>query len=224
MFVVVHPLRVELTNVSQDFLAHVDAPNFPRDPSLGSRPLPITNVVYIESSDFREVDDASFYGLAPGKTAGLRYAGYVRVTEVVKDEGGKVVGLKALYNHAREGSFLGEGVKASSVKGNLHWVSPPTPGGSPLVVEVREYDHLFLGETPGETGDWESELNPLSERVYRGVGEAPLGTPGAVPPGSHYQFERVGFFVADRKDSTPELPVFNSTVALKESNDKKGKA
>ena len=88
-------------------------------------------------------------------------------------------------------------------------------------MEVREYEHLFLGDSPGESGDWESELNPSSERVHKGMGEASLGAPGAAAPGAHFQCERVGFFVADRVDTRDGAPVFNSTVALKESTETK---
>ena len=215
----IHPLRLELTNVPSDFIQLLEAPKFPREPSLGTRVLPITSTVYVEQGDFREVDEPSFYGLAPGKTVGLRYAGYVKVTEVLRGSGGEVVGLRGLYDGTR-GEALTQGIKGP-IKGNLHWVSASAPGGSPVAVEIREYDHLFLGDSPGESGDWESELNPLSERIFTGLGEASLASPGVVTGGSHFQFERVGFYVADRVDSKDGALVFNSTVALKESTETK---
>ena len=226
MFVVLQPLRVELTNVdAATFLQHCTAPLFPRDPALGTRTLPLTAVLFIDRADFREVDDPTYYGLAPGKTAGLRYAGYLRVVEVCRGEGGEVSMLRAEYDHERSGALLGGSGSGSGSgsgkgalpKGNLHWVSPATPGGAPLPVCVRMYDHLFLGDVPGESGDWESEINPLSEQVVSGaLGEASLAAPGGAPPGTHFQFERAGFFVVD-KDSREGALVFNSTVPLKES-------
>jgi glutaminyl-tRNA synthetase len=215
VFVVLRPLRVDLVNVPPEYLAQCEAPYFPRDPTLGSRALPITACVYIDRADFREVDDPTYYGLAPGKAAGLRYAGYVRVVEVCRGADGEVSSLRAEYDHTRGPALLG--AKGAAPKGNLHWVSSPTPGGAPLAVTVRLYDHLFLNDVPGESGDWESEINPNSEEVVAGaLGEASLAAAGGAPAGAHFQFERAGYFVVD-KDSTPGALVFNSTVALKES-------
>ncbi len=217
---VLRPLRIDLVNVAPDFLAQCEAPYFPRDPSLGSRALPITAAVYIDRADFREVDDATYYGLAPGKVAGLRYAGYVRVVRVVRGAGGEVERLEAEYDHARGSALLpaGEGGRPPAApKGNLHWVSAAAPGGAPLAVTVRQYDHLFLSDVPGESGDWESEINPASEQVVAGaLGEASLGRAGGPPAGEHFQCERVGYFVVD-KDTREGALVLNSTVALKES-------
>ncbi len=213
-FVVVHPIKMTLVNVPADYFVDLSAPDFPRDAALGSHSLPLTNVVYIDEEDFRMQDDPSYYGLAPGKTAGLRYAGYVKVVDVVTDPAtGKVTELRAEYDHERKA--------AGKVKGNLHWVSGSAPGVAPPAVEVRLYDHLFHTEVPGSTGDWESELNPKSEVVLRTA----VANPSLLARTKHldrFQFERVGYFVADKdSDFAAGKLVFNLTVGLKEAADVK---
>jgi glutaminyl-tRNA synthetase len=219
-FVVLHPLRLELTNLDPSFLSVHEAPDFPRAPAAGSHRLTLTNVVYIDVADFREVDAPDYFGLAPGKVAGLRYAGYVRVTEVVRDGAGRVAGLKGVYDAARSADFAGGG----AVKGNLHWVSGAAPGAAPPAVEVRLYDHLFSTTAPGSTGDWEAELNPASEVVLRDALAAPQLLEAAAAAGGtrHFQFERVGFFVVDPDSRAEEgRLVFNSVVGLKERTETK---
>jgi glutaminyl-tRNA synthetase len=206
---------VTLINVPSDYLVDLSAPDFPRDVSGPTHPLPLTSVVFIDEDDFRLQDDPSYYGLAPGKTAGLRYGGYVKVVEVVTDPAtGKVTELKAEYDHERKAAATG-----LKVKGNLHWVSGAKPGVMPPTVEVRLYDHLFSTEVPGSTGDWESELNPASEVILPGALANPsLCVPGRVRLWDHFQFERVGFFVADKdSDFDAGRLVFNLTVGLKEA-------
>ncbi len=217
---VLHPLRLELTNVDPGAVSVLEAPDFPRAPGAGSHPLPLTNVVYIDEADFREVDAHDYFGLAPGKVAGLRYAGYVRVTEVLRDGAGRVAGLRGLYDAARSADFAGGG----AVKGNLHWVSGAAPGAEPPAVELRLYDHLFTTAAPGSTGDWEAELNPASEVVLRGARAAPYLLDAAAAKGGarHFQFERVGFFVLDPDTRAAEGKlVFNSVVGLKERTETK---
>jgi glutaminyl-tRNA synthetase len=216
-FVVLRPLRVALVNVPADFSVVVTAPDFPRDPASPSHDIPLTSVVYIDEDDFRLEDSADYYGLAPGKTAGLRYAGYVKVVGVDTDAAtGKVVGLRAEYDHARSPA-------AGKVKGNLHWVSGAAPGVPPPTVEVRLYDHLFTTEAPGSTGDWEAELNPASEVTIAGaVANPTLLAAGRAPALGRFQFERVGYFVVDPDtDAAAGRHVFNQTVALKEAADVK---
>jgi glutaminyl-tRNA synthetase len=227
-FVVLRPLKVTLVNVPADYAATLSAPDFPRDAGVAgaaSHALPITNTVYIEEEDFRLEDHPDYYGLAPGKVAGLRYGGYVKVVGVDTDAAtGKVTGLRAEYDAERAGTLLdagggGGGGKKAKVKGNLHWVSGAAPGVPPPAVEVRLYEHLFTTEVPGSTGDWEAELNPHSEVILRGALAAPsLLAPGGVAPLDHFQFERVGFFVVDKdSDVAAGKLVFNLTVGLKEA-------
>jgi len=217
-FVVLDPLRIELVNVdARSFCLALEAPDFPRDAALGSHALSLTATVYVERDDFREVDDPSFYGLAPGKWVGLRYAGYVKVVGVERAADGSVALLRAEYDHARSKA-------AGKVKGNLHWVSGARPGEAPPAVQVRLYEHLFTTESPGSTGDWEAEINAASERVLDGALASPSLAQRA-QPGERYQFERVGFFVCDKDSRSPDKAggkvVFNQTVGLKESADLK---
>jgi glutaminyl-tRNA synthetase len=216
-FCVLRPLKVKLVNVPEDYCITLTVPDFPRDASLGSHSLTVTNTVYIEEEDFRMVDDPSYYGLAPGKVAGLRYAGYVKVVGVENDPvTGKVTGLLAEYDHERSKA-------AGKVKGNLHWVCGAAPGVAPPSTEVRLYEHLFKSDNPDGVADWQSDLNLNSEIVLKNALIDPsLAQPGRVKLWDHFQFERVGFFVAD-KDSDFEAGklVFNMTVGLKESVEKK---
>lgn len=228
-FVVLHPLRVVLTNVPQGSVHALTAPNFPRDPSAGSHALTVSRVIYIEEDDFREVDDKDYFGLAPGKTAGLRYAGFLRVDGYTKDAGtGRVTELQCTYDADR--AVLGKDAstgKEVKVKGNLHFVSGDGSGdGDAPAVEVRLYDHLFTTETAGSTGDWESEINTQSETVLCGARANPaLLTPGRVGVLDKLQLERVGYFVVDPDSDLREggVPgrvarlVLNQTVGLKEA-------
>jgi glutaminyl-tRNA synthetase len=221
-FAVLRPLRLVLENLPEDHLVWCEAADFPRDPALGMHQVPIQRVVYIEQEDFRLQDSGDYYGLAPGKVAGLRYAGFVKVTGHSTDAEGRVTEVRAQYDHGRCADFA-EGKK---VKGNLHWVCSPTPGQAPEPVEIRLYDHLFATEAPGSTGDWESEINPGSETVLKNcfVDASLLGlaAPGATPksfpaPLDHFQFERLGYFVVDTDTDGPSRRlVFNQTVSLKE--------
>ena len=214
-FLVLDPIPVHLVNVPADYYVEVDAPDFPRDASLGSHKLSLSNIVYIDRDDFRLEDDPSYYGLAPNKFAGLRYAGFVKVVGVESNESGRVVSLKGEYDHGRSAS-------AGKVKGNLHWVSGPAPGQAPPSVQVRLYEHLFTTETPGSTGDWESEINAHSEVVMNSA-LAPLSLVQSAKAGDHFQFERAGYFVCDKDSGSQTVNdiqgrlVFNLTVGLKES-------
>ena len=210
-FAVLRPLRVTLVNVPAGETTWLEAPDFPRDRSLGVHKVALTRELVIEADDFRLADDKDFFGLAPGKVAGLRYGGYVRVLEVVAGPSGAPAELRCEYDAGRSPA-------AGKVKGNLHWVSA---GGA--TAEVRLYENLFTTEEPGSTGDWVAELNPHSEAVLHGVHvDAFLGAPGAHKVGDAFQFERLGFFVVDKdSDCAAGRYVFNQTVSLKESGEVK---
>lgn len=218
-FAVLHPLKLTLLDIPEGEVKWVEAPDFPRDKALGVHRVALSRTVYIEADDFRAVDEKDYYGLAPGKVAGLRYAGYVKVVEVINDPAtGAPVELKCAYDHDRSAT-------AGKVKGNLHWVSPSVPGGKPATAEVRLYDHLFHTESPGSSGDWEAEINPASETVLKEVlideSLAAAAASGALRPLTHFQFERLGFFVVDVDTDTTANPpriVFNQTVSLKEDS------
>ncbi len=209
-FAVLRPLRVTLINVPAGETAWIEAPDFPRDRALGAHRIALTRDLLIEADDFRDDDDKDFFGLAPGKVAGLRYAGYVRVVEVLRDaRTGAACELRCEYDAGRSAA-------AGKVKGNLHWVSAAPGCGADA--EVRLYENLFVTEEPGSTGDWVAEINPRSETVLTVRVDAFLAAAGAHKAGDAFQFERLGFFVVD-KDSDPAAGryVFNQTVGLKEA-------
>ena len=208
---VLRPLRVVVDNYPEDQTEEVDAVNNPEDPDMGMRKVPFSRVLYIERDDFREDPPPKFFRLAPGREVRLRYAYFITCVGVVKDEHtGEVVELRCTYDPASRGGNSPDGRK---VKGTIHWVST----AHALEVEVRLYDRLFTAEDPGEVRDgagFESVLNPDSQEIVTGYIEPSLA--GAAP-GSRYQFERLGYFCVDSKDSSAERMVFNRTVTLRDS-------
>jgi len=207
---VLRPLRVVIENYPEDEEEELDAVNNPEDPSAGSRKVPFSRVLYIEQEDFQEEPHKKFYRLAPGREVRLRYAYFVKCVDVVKDEKtGEVVELRCTYDPATKGGSSPDGRK---VKATIHWVS----ASHSLQVEVRLYDRLFLKENPEEGGaDFRDSLNPDSLVTLTSCRVEP-SLKGA-RPGSRYQFERQGYFCVDSVDSTPQAPVFNRTVTLRDS-------
>ena len=207
---VLRPLRVVIENYPEDEEEELDAVNNPEDPSAGSRKVPFSRVLYIEQEDFQEEPHKKFYRLAPGREVRLRYAYFVKCVDVVKDEKtGEVVELRCTYDPATKGGSSPDGRK---VKATIHWVS----ASHSLQVEVRLYDRLFLKENPEERGaDFRDSLNPDSLLTLTSCRVEP-SLKGA-RPGSRYQFERQGYFCVDSVDSTPQAPVFNRTVTLRDS-------
>ena len=208
---VLRPLRVVITNFPEDGTEELDAINNPEDPSMGTRKVPFSRVLYIEREDFREDPPKKFYRLAPGREVRLRYAYFITCEHVVKDENtGEIVELHCTYDPATRGGDAPDGRK---VKATLHWVS----AAHAMEAEVRQYDHLFDGPDPlnvEEGADWKSSLNPDSLETLRTCRLEP-SLAGAVP-GSRYQFERLGYFCVDSVDSTDAHPVFNRTVTLRD--------
>ncbi len=205
---VLRPLRLVIENYPEDRVEMMEAVNNPEDPSAGTRQVPFSRVLYIEQDDFREVPPKKFFRLYPGNEVRLRYAYIIRCESVVKDETGRVVEVRCTYDpDTRSGSGASEGRR---VKGTLHWVS----AAHAVEAEVRLYDRLFRTEDPGASPDFTSELNPDSLEVVRDARVEP-SVVGA-PPETRYQFERLGYFAVD-PDSTPERPVFNRTVTLRDT-------
>lgn len=206
---VLDPLRVILTNYPENQTEELEAINNPEDPSSGTRMVPFTREIYIERGDFMENPPHKFFRLSPGREVRLRYAYFITCNEVVKDAQGNITALLCTYDPETRGGNAPDGRK---VKATIHWVSA-THG---LPAEVRLYDRLFLVEDLSEEKerDFKEFLNPDSLVVKEGcVVEPSLAN---ASPLSHFQFERVGYFNAD-PDSAPGRPVFNRTVALKDS-------
>lgn len=203
---VLRPLRVVIDNWPEGRVEELEAVNNPEDPSMGTRNVPFSRVVYIDQDDFRQVPPKKFFRLSPGQEVRLRYAYIIKCTGVVKDEQtGEVIEVHCTYDpETRSGSSQA----GRKVKGTLHWVS----AAHAIDAEVRMYESLFVKENPGD--DWISGLNPHSlERLTSCKVEPSLD--GAAP-GSRYQFERQGYFCVD-PDSSKERLVFNRTVALRDS-------
>jgi len=201
---VLRPLKVVLTNVPAGEVRELEAANHPQKPELGTRAVPLTREIFIEQEDFMEDAPKKFFRLKPGGEVRLRNAGIIKCDEVVKDAAGHVTELRCTFDpdHSRK------------VKGTIHWVSAENC----LTAEVRLYDHLFKVANPDDApagGTFLDNINPSSLEVIK---EAKLETSlVAAKPGDRFQFERVGYFVADAVDSQPGKPVFNRTVTLRDS-------
>ena len=208
---VLRPLRVVIDNYPEDLVEEMEAVNNPEDAGMGTRPAPFSRVLYIERDDFREDPPKQYYRLAPGREVRLRYAYFVTCTSVVKDAAtGEVVEIHCTYDPATRGGDAPDGRK---VKSTIHWVS----AAHAIDAEVRLYDNLFTRENPSggdEGADFTAYINPDSLEVLTACKLEP-SLRGA-PAGSRCQFERLGYFCVDR-DSTPERPVFNRTVALRDT-------
>ncbi|PKA63404.1 Glutamine--tRNA ligase [Apostasia shenzhenica] len=216
MMVVLHPLKVVITNLDCESQLNLDAKMWPdapsEDPSSFYK-VPFTNVVYIERTDFRLKDSKDYYGLAPGKSVLLRHVKYafpIRCTEVIYgNDSETIVEVRAEYDPE----------KKTKPKGVLHWVSGPSPGVEPLKVEVRLFDKLFLSENPAELENWLADMNPNSKEVISGAYAVPSLAKAVM--GDKFQFERLGYFAVD-PDSTTDKLVFNRTVTLRDSYSKAG--
>ncbi|MFM8874572.1 MAG: glutamine--tRNA ligase/YqeY domain fusion protein [Anaerolineae bacterium] len=203
----IRPLKVIIDNYPDDLVEEMDAVNNPEDASAGTRKVPFSKVIYIEQDDFREVPPAKYYRLFPGNEVRLRYAYFIKCTHVVKNEAGEVIEVHATYDPTTKGGDAQDGRK---VKSTIHWVSAKHA----KEVEVRMYDRLFNKENP-EEGDegFLGCLNPTSLETLTGYVEPALAS---AEVGSRFQFERLGYFCVD-KESTPDKPVFNLTVNIKDT-------
>lgn len=208
--VVVNPLKVVITNCEDDFVDELDAINNPEDLSKGSRKVKFSKVIYIEKDDFMENPPKKFFRLAPGKEVRLRYAYFIKCNEVIKDANGEILELHCEFDPASRGGNSPDGRK---VQGTIHWVSEKFHEEIPM----RLYENLFTKENMNDIGDNENFLdfiNPNSLKEVKAYGETMLKNAQA---GDKFQFERIGYFCADSKDSVPGKPVFNKTVGLKDS-------
>ena len=205
---VLRPLRVTIENYPEDLVEEMEAVNNPEDPSMGTRKVPFSRVLYIERDDFREDPPKKFFRLAPGREVRLRYAYFVTCTEVVKDEEtGEVIELRCSYDPETRGGDAPDGRK---VKGTLHWVSAPHSQEA----EIRLYENLFLERNPDAAEDYRAGLNPNALTTLGSCRIEP-SLAGAAP-GERFQFERQGYFCVDSAESGDKL-VFNRTVSLRDT-------
>jgi len=209
---VLRPLKLVIENYPDDQVEELDFINNPERPEDGTRKVPFSKVLYIEQDDFREVPFRKYFRLAPGREVRLRYAYLVTCTDFVKDEAtGEILEVRCTYDPATRGGNAPDGRK---VKGTIHWVS----AAHALEAEVRLYDYLFKAHNPAnvaEGGHFSDHLNPESLEVLADCKLEP--SLADIEPGSRFQFERLGYFCADAKDSAPGRPVFNRTVTLRDT-------
>lgn len=205
---VLDPIKLVITNFPEDHEEPCSAPCNPHQPDGARRQFPFTRELYIERDDFMEVAPKKYFRLFPGNTVRLKYAYVVTCTGFVKDENGQVTEVHAEYlPDTKSGTPGADTVK---VKGNITWVSAKHA----IAAQVRLYDRLFRTAQP-DSGDLDflEQINPDSLKTIQAWLE-----PGIeAHPDTHWQFERLGYFVADREDSTPENPVINRSTTLRDT-------
>ncbi len=209
---VLNPLKIVITNYPLDKSEELEAINNPEDPSMGTRSVPFSRELYIEQDDFKEVPPPKYFRLSPGKEVRLRYAYFIKCEKVIKDPStGEVIEIHCTYDPATRGGDAPDGRK---VKATIHWVSAKHA----LDAEVRIYDHLFLKRNPDdvpEGSDFKINLNPNSLKVISNAKIEP--SLGEASPGGRFQFERIGYFYIDPKNSSSDKKVFNKIVSLKDT-------
>jgi glutaminyl-tRNA synthetase len=209
-FGVLDPLELVLTNLPTDHEEMLNFPNHPKDESFGTRRVPFSPRVWIERDDFMEVPAKGFHRLMPNGEVRLRGVGIVRCNEVIKDANGTIIQLRGTLDPDTRSGLPGADRK---VKGTIHWLS----ARHALAADIRLYDRLFTIANPDDERDGKSYrdyLNPESRRSVRGFVEPSLA--GATPD-DNVQFERLGFFVADRREFADGNLVFNRSVTLRDS-------
>jgi glutaminyl-tRNA synthetase len=211
---VLDPVKVVITNYPEGETEELEAINNPEDDSMGSRQLPFSREIYIESNDFMEDPPRKYFRLKPEGYVRLKNAYIIQCDEVVKNEDGSIKELRCTYfPESRSGSDT-SGIK---VKGTIHWVSAVHA----LKPEIRLYDRLFAVENPlaDEDKDFMEHLNPESLVITTAYVEPSLK---GLEPGTRVQFMRNGYYCVDI-DSTSEQLIFNKTVGLRDSWAKKNK-
>ena len=205
---VLDPLKIIITNYNDDELEYVDAINNPEDDSAGKRKLRFSKEIYIEKTDFMENPPKKFFRLSPGKEVRLKFAYYITCDEVVKDKNGEIIELRCTYDPETKG---GKSIDKRKVRGTLHWVSAKEN----VKAEIRLYDRLFKSEHPEQEGDYIENINHESLQIIdQAILESSMSSP---EKNTAYQFERLGYFINDEKQSSDQKLVFNRAVSLRDS-------
>ncbi|HRU47418.1 MAG TPA: glutamine--tRNA ligase/YqeY domain fusion protein [Candidatus Syntrophosphaera sp.] len=207
---VLHPLKVTIENYPEDQVEEFEAINNPEDESAGTRMVPFCKYLYIEQDDFSENPPKGWHRLSPGAEVRLKHAYYITCKEVIKDESGNVTELICTYDPSSRGGWTPD---ARKVKGTIHWVS----ARHSFDAEIRLYENLFTIPNINdieEGKDYRDYLNPNSIKVLKNCKLEP--SLKEVKIGERFQFLRQGYFSVDY-DSTPDNPVFNLIVTLKDS-------
>ncbi|MDR0475168.1 MAG: glutamine--tRNA ligase/YqeY domain fusion protein [Treponema sp.] len=213
---VLKPLKLVIDNWPDGVVEEVDAVNNPEDENAGTRKIPFSGGLWIESEDFEEAPPPKYFRLFPGNSVRLRYGYIVNCTDCEKDSNGNVIAVHCTYDPATRGGNAPDNKK---IKSTIHWVS----AAHAVPIDVRIYDYLFAVDRPMETspkpdgspGDFTSNLNPNSlELISDAMAEPSLGAAGE---GERFQFERLGYFVKDIDSKGAGKPVFNKTVGLRDT-------
>ena len=209
---VVDPIKVTLENLSNDFNKEIETLLFPKNPELGKRIVNLTKVIYIERTDFREIDDEDFFGLSINKEVGIKYCGTILCKEIIKNDKNEILELKCVYTD-----------EIKKTKGRIHWISDKDCSKC----EIRLFDYLFLSENPGalDENEFLNDINPKSLIVKHSalVNKNVLKN---IKIFDHFQFERSGYYVVDTdSDIGNNKIIFNLTVDLgdKKDDEKGGK-
>jgi len=203
---VLRPLKVVIENYPEGQIEELEAVNHPDDPSAGTRKIAFGRELYIEQDDFMENPPKKFFRLSPGTEVRLRYAYFIKCTDVVKNAAGEVVELRCTYDPATKGGNAPDGRK---VKATMHWLS----AAQSQPAEIRIYSQLFANPSP-DASNFAADLNPQSLEILADARVEPAIA--EVSPGEVMQFERQGYFVRDR-DSASGRPVFNRTIGLRDT-------
>lgn len=203
---VLRPLKVVITNYPEGESEELEAINHPDDPAAGTRRIAFGRELYIERDDFMENPPKKFFRLSPGTEVRLRYAYFIKCTDVVKNAAGEVIELRCTYDPATKGGNAPDGRK---VKATMHWLS----AAQSIPAEIRIYNQLFLNPAPDAT-NFAADLNPQSLEVLTDARIEPAIAQTNSPDAM--QFERQGYFTRDA-DSTPERQVFNRTIGLRDT-------
>ena len=206
---VLDPVKLIIDNYPESESEECFAPNHPQQPDLGKRTVMLSKELWIEREDFEETPPKGYFRLFPGNSVRLRYGYVITCTGADRDANGTLTAVHCDYlPDTKSGTPGADSVK---VKGNIHWVS----AAHAYEAEVRLYDRLFKTAQPGQaTGEFLDDINTESVRLIRAQLESSLQNAAAE---DRFQFERHGYFIADRVDSKPGAPVFNRTVTLKDS-------
>jgi glutaminyl-tRNA synthetase len=208
---VLRPLKVIIENYPEDETEELEGANHPQKPELGTRKVPFSRELWIEADDYMENAPKNFYRLTEGREVRLRYAYFIKCTGVVKDKEGNVIELRCTYDPATHGGNAPDGRK---VKGTIHWVSALHAHSA----TVRLYDHLCNTENPDDVPEGQTWLDNINAKSLEVISDAKVEPSlAASGPGAHFQFERLGYFFTDPKDSHPGRPVFNRTVTLRDT-------
>ncbi|MDE6409444.1 MAG: glutamine--tRNA ligase/YqeY domain fusion protein [Muribaculaceae bacterium] len=207
--VIQNPVKLILTNYPEGETETLYMDNNPENPAEGQHAMPFSRELWIEREDFMENPPKKFFRMSPDKEVRLKGAYIIKCTGVKKNENGEIEEIYATYDPETRSGLPGADRK---VKGTLHWVSAPTA----VDAEIRDYDRLFAVENPSaEEGDFRDLLNPESLKVRENAKIEPW-LAERIKSGDNYQFVRLGYYVVD-PDSTPEKPVFNKTIGLKDT-------